>query len=208
MIGHRGVPICARVEPNLVTARGLAIEFEAARFEFSHDLAIAKACETAHLRCNDDCEILPISSRRQIGKAVALPPRFDQFAGDIARNVECFSNRAPLCNKARQFIGRGEKQTLWQLLDMYANGQLHTRDGSSSLSLDVQVASIFYLAARAKIGPSTARNRTYAAASGPRCASSGAPKPAITIENSPRATSASPARLRPTVSIPARAAAQ
>ena len=62
---------------------------------------------------------------------------------------------------------------------------------------------------RASTGPSTASSKTYAADSGPSLALRPAPtpSPAITMENSPRATRAAPARQRPALLTPARRAA-
>lgn len=63
---------------------------------------------------------------------------------------------------------------------------------------------------RAASGPVTTRISTYAVANGPSSGSMPAvtARPAMTIENSPRETSAPPARQRPRSAIPARRAAQ
>ncbi len=62
---------------------------------------------------------------------------------------------------------------------------------------------------RARMGPRIARNKTYAADSAPNCGSSPAltPSPAMTMENSPRAINAAPARKAPNGSTFARRAA-
>src|SRR5438552_3362261 len=57
---------------------------------------------------------------------------------------------------------------------------------------------------RATSGPVTAKIRTYAAVNAPNAGFSPAPRPAITMENSPLDTNAPPARKPPAVSPPAR----
>jgi hypothetical protein len=51
-----------------------------------------------------------------------------------------------------------------------------------------------HFAALTSTGPRTASKSTYAVENGPSCGSRPAPSPAITIENSPLATKAIPAR--------------
>jgi len=66
--------------------------------------SVAETCKAAHSRSDYDRVVAPPACTWQVRDAIAFAPSFDQFSGDIARDIQCFGNRAPLRNQARKFV--------------------------------------------------------------------------------------------------------
>lgn len=126
MIRDCCVPIRPGIEPDFVAAGGLAVELEAARFQLPNKFSVPESRQTSHSRGDDDRVVSAVISGRQIRDAAALASCLDQFSSDVARNFERLGYGPALGHQAGEFIGGCEKQSFWQLLDLYPNRQLHT----------------------------------------------------------------------------------
>ena len=111
-----------------MAASGLAVELEAANTQPSNYFPIPESAQTAHLCRDHDHVISPLTGCRQIRNAVSLAAGFDQFPGDVARDIERLGNRPPLRYKAGKFIRGRKKQAFRQFLDLYSNRQFHKID--------------------------------------------------------------------------------
>ena len=109
-----------------MTTGGLAIERKPASLQLPNDLSIPESREAAH-SCGDYNRVVsPIIGSRQVRNTVALAPSFNQFPGDIARDVERLGNGSALGYKTRKFIRGRKEHALGQFLDLYLNREFHT----------------------------------------------------------------------------------
>ena len=125
MVGNRCVSVGSGVEPDFVTAGGLAIELEAARLQFTNYFPIAISREPAHSGCDYDGVIPPLACTRKILSVVSLAPGIDQLPRNIACDVERLGNSPPLGDQARNFFRGREEDSFRQLLHLYLNGYFH-----------------------------------------------------------------------------------
>ena len=66
-----------------------------ASFELSHDLPVPEPCKTAHLRCDHNRVIVALARGGQLWNSLALSPRLNQLASDVARDVQRLGHRPP-----------------------------------------------------------------------------------------------------------------
>ena len=111
-----------------MAASGLAVELESAGPEHPNDFFIPESCQAAHSRSDHDRVVPPVAGRRQVRNPVALAPSFDQFPGDIARDIERLGNCPPLRHEAGKLIRSRKEQAFRQFLDLYSNRQFYTID--------------------------------------------------------------------------------
>ncbi len=50
MVGERGVTAGQRIEPDLLTDDGLAVELEAQHLQFANDVSLAESCKPTHVQ--------------------------------------------------------------------------------------------------------------------------------------------------------------
>jgi len=93
-----------------VTACCLAVEFKAARLQFLDDFPISESCQATHLRGDHDHVVTPLSSRRKAQSALALASSFNQFACDVARDIEGLGNCPALRDETGEFFRGCEKR--------------------------------------------------------------------------------------------------
>jgi hypothetical protein len=72
MVGNSCIATGSGIEPDFVTASGLAIKYEAANFELSNDLPIPEPREAAHSRGDYDGVVSPLARSRQIWNATTF----------------------------------------------------------------------------------------------------------------------------------------
>jgi len=108
----------------MATSR-LAVKLETVHLQSLNDLSVSESRKAPHSRSDHDGVVSPLMGRRQIGSAAALASSLNQLAGDVARDVEGFSNSPALCDKARELVRSRQKYSFWQFLNLYPNCQLH-----------------------------------------------------------------------------------
>ena len=117
--------ISARVAPDFMTTGGLPIELESTCLELSHDFAITKAGEPAQLCCHHNGVVACTGCLWKRDIRFAFTARFNEFAGDIARNFKGLRNRPSLRHKTRQFVRGSQIDTLRQCFNLNANCEFH-----------------------------------------------------------------------------------
>lgn len=82
----------------------------------------AGACRKVH-RGRVDADSVSLTS---------LAAGFDEFAGNVPRDIECFRNGAALRYQAGQFLGSGKEHSLGLMFDLNANRQLHAKNDANT----------------------------------------------------------------------------
>jgi hypothetical protein len=122
MIRHRRVAIRLRIEPDLVAAGSLPIEFKARAFSLwttsLYRNPARRPILAAGSRSHHNRVIATLCSGRQIETAATITPGFNDFLGDIPGDIECFCDSAALRDEAAQFVRSGKKQSLRHLHDL------------------------------------------------------------------------------------------
>lgn len=104
-----------------MAAGGLPVEFKPARLQLPNDLPVSESCEAAHSRGDYDRVVLPVIGSWQVRNTVTLASSFNQFPGDVTRDVERLCYGSPLSNKAQKFIRRRKEYAFGQCLYVYPN---------------------------------------------------------------------------------------
>ncbi len=141
-----------------------------------------------------------------VAPEMAMPSRNAPTAAETcsAEAIPATSSAAPM--SVRRNTSRSLLSTTAETTFPHRRAMTRTRVTTSSETPTVPTpAAIAGSASRAITGPNTAMSSTYVvarAASSPSTAPEATARPAMTMENSPRATSAVPARARPSRPIP------
>ena len=125
MVRDGCISVRTGVIPDLVTSGGLTIELESAGVELPDDLAIAEACEAAHLCGHHNGVIVVSRSRGKRDFAFSFAACLYKLSRHVSGNVQSLGNRSPLRHQAGQFVGSCHPNPLRQFLNLDAYGEFH-----------------------------------------------------------------------------------
>jgi hypothetical protein len=104
MVGNGSVAVGHCIKPDLVASGSLAIELESACFQLPHDLPVAKAGKTTHSGRDHNRIVAQLAYRRQRWNSITIPTCFNQFASNVACDVERLGDGPPLRNETGKFV--------------------------------------------------------------------------------------------------------